>query len=204
MRQSAAFDSGKQYLGTVYAKALLGVTEAAGNTAAVLAEFDSLLTDVLDKLPDFDSILSSLRVPHGDKEQMLEKAFQGKMSVTLLNFIKVVSRHGRLDCLRVINRVLRQLVDELRGRVAVEIRTAEAVGPEVLELIAVKLRGTTGREVDLRTRIDPEMIGGIIVRVGDTVYDGSVRNQLQRMREETLETTLLQLRKGSDRFVVAG
>ncbi len=201
MRESSAFDSGKAYLGMVYAKALLGVSEAAGNTATVAGEFESLVNDVLNKLPSLDATLSSPRVPHPEKERILEMAFQGKMSATLLTFLKVVSRHGRLDCLRDIQQAWRQLVDSLHGRIAVEIRTAEPVAAELLQLVAARLRAVTGQEVDLKPRIDSDMLGGIIVRIGDTIYDGSVRNQLARMREETLDHTLQKLRQVGDRFV---
>jgi len=204
--QSVPFDSGKAYLGTVYAKALLGVTQNAGNTAEVVAEFDSLVADVLDRFPAFDATLSSLRVSPEGKLALLDKAFNNaqlssRMSVTLLNFLKVVMRHGRLDCLRAIHRALRQFHDALQGRVAVEIRTAHAVGKDELALIADKLRRTTGLDVSLLARVDPELLGGLVVRVGDTVYDGSVRNQLSRMREGAIDATLRTLRETAQRFV---
>jgi F-type H+-transporting ATPase subunit delta len=205
-QQSVPFDSGKAYLGTVYAKALLGVTQQAGNTAEVVAEFDSLVADVLDRLPLFDATISSLRVPAEEKLALLDKVFNNprlpaRMSLTLLNFLKVVMRHGRLDCLRAIHRALRQLYDALQGRVAVEIRTAHAVGADELALIADKLRRTTGLDVSLQSRVDPELLGGLVVRVGDTVYDGSVRNQLSRMREGAMDATLRKLRETGQQFV---
>ncbi len=202
-KKSNGFDAGQQYLGNVYAKALLGVTEQAGNTEQVVAEFDSFLADVLDQLPDFESLLKSPRVAHADKEKLLDRALGGKMSTELLNFIKVVSRHGRLDCLRMINRSMRRLVDELRGRIEVEITTAAVVEGEVLDKVRHRLASSLGKEVSLVTRVNPEILGGLLIRIGDKVYDGSVKNRLERMREETTSRSLENMRRNLDRLVVA-
>lgn len=81
--RSNGFDAGQQYLGNVYAKALLGVTEHAGNTEQVVDEFESFVKDVLDQLPDFEAMLRSPRVPHADKERLLDRALAGKMLTIL-------------------------------------------------------------------------------------------------------------------------
>lgn len=203
MRESSAFDSGKEYLGSVYAKALLGVTESAASTKVVMSEFDSLVHDLLDKVPSLESALSSPRIPHDDTSKLLDKMFAGKMNSDLLTFLKVVSRHGRLGCLRSIHRALQLQVNLLRGRLAVEVRTAEPIDADVMQMVAAKLRAVTGCDVEVKSRVDKEMLGGLIVRIGDTIYDGSVRNQLSRIREETLEVTLQKLRQAGNRFVAA-
>lgn len=202
-KRSDSFDSGKQHLGNVYAKALLGVTESAGQTEAVLGEFESLIVDVLDKMPSFEATLVSPRIPHDDKSKMLDKAFGQKMSVTLLNFLKVVSRHGRLDCLRTINKSAHHLFDEMKGRIVVHVRTAEALSADLEKSITEKLQQKLGKQVVLKSHIDPEVIGGLIVKVGDTVFDGSVANQLTRFRDEAYRHTTQQLRSSMDRFVAA-
>lgn len=201
--KSGGFDAGREYLATVYAKALLGVTQQANTTASSLEELESLVDDVFNKLPAFEATLVSLRVPLADKERMLDRAFSGKLSGSLLNFLKVLARHGRLDCLRSIRNAYKRLYNQIRGYVSVEITTAAPVENDVLPAIVAKLRATTGKEIDLHTRIDPEMLGGIMVRIGDTVYDGSVRHQLSQMREQALEQTVQKLRETADRFVVA-
>lgn len=197
-------DSQYQHLGDVYAKALLGVTEAAKNTEAVLDEFDSLVQDVLDRLPDFDGLLCSPRVSHAEKEALLDRAFGGRMSGPLLNFLKVVSRHGRLDCLRAMRRSFKRLIDELRGRVAVRVTTAHPLTAEEIALVGERLQARVGREVVLNSEVDPDVLGGIVVRIGDTVYDGSVRNQLERMRQDTMSQTLDKLRRDVDRVLISG
>lgn len=198
------FDSGQQYLGTVYAKALLGASQTAANTEIVLAELDSLIDDVFERLPKFEASLASPRVSHEEKVRMLDAAFAGKMSPQMLNFLKVVSEHGRLDCLRAMQRAARQQYNAEQGRVEVEIRTAEPLSASLYQQTCDSLRVALKTEIDASQKIDPELIGGMVVRVGDTVYDGSVADRLRRLRVETLENTSQEIRRSLDRFANAG
>lgn len=202
--QHESFDSEQQYLGKVYAKALLGAAEKTGDVEALLAELDSVVTDVLDKLPKFDAALASPRVPLNDRLAMLDRAFQSQMSVTLLNFLKVVARHGRFHCLRAIRRWAQQLRNDALGRVEVQVRTAAEISPALRETIAAQLTKSLGRDVVMQHVLDPALIGGLVVRVGDTVYDGSVANRLERLRKDTVEKTAAQIRASLERFTAAG
>ena len=100
-QHKTTLDTGKQQVGEVYATSLLKAAEQAGETTAVLAEFESLVEDVLNVNPRIESILGSPRIAHNEKVSIINKAFQGKVTKTFLNFLKVASKHGRLDCLRV-------------------------------------------------------------------------------------------------------
>src|SRR5918995_1685039 len=88
---------GSQNVAAVYAKAFLGATEAAGTTDAALAELDSLVRDVLDKLPRLDAIFSSALVSADQKIALIDKAIGAQASPLLRNFLKVLAKHGRLD-----------------------------------------------------------------------------------------------------------
>jgi F-type H+-transporting ATPase subunit delta len=202
IRHRTVFDSEQQRAGTTYARALLGASERAGVTETVMAEFASLVRDVLDKLPKWDAALTSPRIPYERKEQMLDRALRGKMHPLLLNFLKVVARRGRFDCLRAIGRALQDEYNLLRGRVEVDVCSAESLDSAAQSAIAERLRSVLGREVHLRLRVDPAIVAGLTIRVGDTVYDGSVVNQLARMREEILNHTNQQIRLNLDRFAV--
>lgn len=194
------FDSGHQQIGKVYATALLGVCEKSGNTDAVLSEFDALLTDVLGKLPRFNAVLVSLRVPVDEKIRILDGTFRDKMLPQLLTFLKVVARHGRLDALAAMNRAAHEMDNERRGRVEVQLQTAVEVDGELLDAIKSRLQQSLGREVLLRQRVNEQLIGGLVVRVGDTVYDGSVARQLLQMREGTLTKAAHSIRESLARF----
>jgi F-type H+-transporting ATPase subunit delta len=195
------FDTGQQYLGTVYAKALLG---AAGQTALprVLEEFDALI-ELLDQLPRLDAVLSSPRVPHPHKETVLDRAFAGKMSDVLLRFLKVVSRHGRLNCLRAIHQAAHKQYNESQDRVVVRVVTATELDAASQQQIATKLKAALKKDVIMKTRVDQRLIGGVVIRIGDTVYDGSLANRLVRLREETVHNTAQTIRDAIQRFTHA-
>ena len=200
-QQNLAFDSERQHLGSVYAKALLSAAESAGGVAPVLDEYDAVVHEVLDKLPKLESVLSSTRVGMSEKEALIDKAFPGA-SKTMLNFLKVVASHGRFDCIRVIHSAAHAMNDEAVGRVEVTLTTASEIDHALRDRVATKLAKVLGREVRVKSKIDPEILGGLVVRVGDTVYDGSLANQLQRVRRSAVEHAVHEIRQSLDRFVV--
>jgi len=199
--QNPTFDTSQQAVGVVYAKALLRAAEASGNTERVLEELDSLLNDILAKQPQFEATLSSPRIPHAEKERILNKAFQGRMCDELLNFLKVASRHGRLDCVRAVGAAARQLHNEAIGRHEVIVRTAEPLSDKDREQVTKQLETALQGQVILHEEVNPDLIGGIVIRIGDKVFDGSVANQLERLREVTLARTRQNMREATDRFV---
>jgi F-type H+-transporting ATPase subunit delta len=198
-----AIDSGRQHLGSVYAKALLGAADKAGQAEQVLAELESLVTDVLDKLPQLDEAFASPRLGAEEQSALIDRAFGGRMSITLIHFLKVVARHGRLDCLRAILRAAKTLYNELRGRVEITVQTAYPLSNPVRERIASKLTQMLGQQVVLDTEIKEDLLGGLVVRIGDTVYDGSLANRLLQMQEVTLEHTTQSIRESLERFAVS-
>jgi F-type H+-transporting ATPase subunit delta len=202
-KHATVLDPTQQQIGKVYAEALLGAAEKAGNVETVRDEFASLVADVLQRLPKLDAVLQSPRIEHEEKVTILDSAFKGRMSKELLNFLKVVSRHGRLELLRAIQRAFQKLYNERAGRVEVLVQTAEPLSEELRSLIANRLRASLGREPVLNVQIEPELIGGVVIRIGDTVYDGSVARQLVRLREETAARIGREIRHHSERFAIA-
>ena len=198
------FDSDQERLGTIYAKALLGATEKAGVSETVLAELDSLVQDVLRPLPKLEAALESPRIPYERKEQLLDRAFGGRMAPLLLNFLKILARRGRFDCLRAIQQASRDAFNEIRGRVVVYVRAAEPLDAAAQTLVTSRLRAMLHRDIDLRVSVDPDVVAGLVIRVGDTVYDGSVANQLARLRDEIIAKTNRRIRQDVQRFTAPG
>jgi F-type H+-transporting ATPase subunit delta len=202
-RKNDAHDAGRQHLGSVYAKALLGAAEKAGQAETVVAELESLVSDVLDKLPQLDEALQSPRLAHEERLPILERAFGGRMSATTLTFLKVLSKHGRLDCLRAIARAARQQLNTLQKRVEVIVETAHPLSNPLRDRIVGRLTELLGQQVMLTTAINEDLLGGLVVRVGDTVYDASLAARLKRMQEVTLDHTKQTLRESLSRFAVS-
>ncbi len=193
-------DVGQEKIGEIYARALFGATENAGQTVAVLDELDAIVSEVFAQFPKLETVLGSLLVSPEEKAVVLDRVFAAQISRLLLNFLKVVARHGRLDCLRAIRHQARILYEELRGNVRVRLTTATAVDAKQIDEIAAALAASLGQRPILETVVDPTLIGGAVLRIGDTVYDGSVANQLQSIRQQMIERSVHEIQSRRDRF----
>ena len=200
-KQTTVLDSEQKPIGEVYAASLLAASQQADCTADVLEEFESFISDVLNKLPQLDALLSSPRVAHSDKVVMLDKTLAGKASDLFLNFLKVVSQHGRLDCLRVIQASLTEQYSKDQGRLEVLVTTATRLDEPAVATLQAKLNGAFDAIVDLTLNVDSSLIGGTVIRIGDTVYDGSIANRLERIRTTVRENTIREIRLSTERFV---
>ena len=182
----------------VFAKALVG---AAGNDAdAIVAELDNFVAEVLVKTPIFSELLASGMVPPEEKAAVLDRVFAGRLSKTLMSFLKVLVEHGRGDSIRGVQRAAHDLLDTLHGRVRVRVTTAAPLDDAAAHRIADSIRRSLGQEPVIERRVDPAVIGGAVYRIGDTVYDGSVATQLQRMRTQLLNRSVHEIQSGRDRF----
>ena len=199
-KHETVFDTDQQQLGDVYAKAFVGFAQQAGNLDQLLGELEAVV-QAIREVPKLGSALESPRVGVEEKQGLLEKAFGGKVSNDVLNFLKIVISKGRANCLSAIGGSARRIFDELSGRVVATVTTAESVEDSVLQQIASKLSSSLGKEVDLRPEVDPAIIGGMVVRVGDTVYDGSVTNQLDQVRAKAVKRAADAIRGSIDKFI---
>lgn len=204
MAQSSSgrsFDSIRERLGAVYAKGLLGAAEGRQQTDRVLAELDSLVDDVLERLAQFELFLASPRVRLEDKLRVLDAAFAPRMTPLLLNFLKVVARHGRLDCLRQIRHSARRQYSVLLGRVEVTVKSAAPVDVPLRRHIEQRLVAALDQPVDVQWQVDPALLGGLQVRVGDTVFDGSLDSRLDTLQAEMRRRTTELIRDSLQRFL---
>ena len=199
-QQGVAFDSDRQQLGDVYARALLAAAISGESVEQVIEQARALCHDLLVSTPQIRKLLESPRISHKQKEDILDKAFKNQMDTTLLNFLKVLSRHGRMDCLFAIERSLRDQYNSMQNRVEVQLTSATPLDDETRSSITSQLSSSLDQQVELVVDVNPELIGGTIVRIGDTVYDGSVANRLARISQETLTRSTLEFQQAGDRF----
>ncbi|MCE5303132.1 MAG: ATP synthase F1 subunit delta [Planctomycetaceae bacterium] len=193
-------DVGVEHIAGVYAKALLDTVEKSGQTASALAEFDAIVADVLNPFPKLESVLASALISPDEKAAVLDRVLGGRVSPVMVHFLKVVARHGRLDCLRAIHREAHALDDERRRRIPVQLTTAAPISAAAVERIADSLRAKLGGEPIFQQQTDPALIGGAVLRVGDTVYDGSIANQLEILRQQMIEKSDHEIQSRRDRF----
>lgn len=201
-KQPTVFDSDQQQLGDVYARALLAFAEGAGNVDQLVDELGEV-AEAIDGVAGLRSALESPRVGVDSKIGLLDKAFAGKVEKGLLHFLKVVGNKGRFDCLGAIASSARTLRDEMAGRVQAVVTSASPMDSEAVGRITDQLSKTLGKDVSLQVLVDPEILGGIVVRVGDTVYDGSVVNQLSQVRARAVKRASDAIREKLDRFTTS-
>jgi len=105
-----------------------------------------------------------------------------QLSGMTVNFLKLLVDKKRIDVLRDIVFFYRQLMDESLKKVRVNLKTAFPLSSEMQDYITSSLEKVTGRKVEVSVEKDPCLLGGIVIGVGDTLYDGSIKNQLNNMR----------------------
>jgi F-type H+-transporting ATPase subunit delta len=165
---------------------------------------ESLVQDVFRLDPEFESLLASGAVGRPFKEDVLRKVFANRASELFFNFLLALNHHERLDLIRPILAAYRELRDQRAHRIRVLVRSAVPLPEDQRERLRQDLRQTFQLEPNLELQVDPELLGGLTVRVGDWLYDASVRTQLKTIRDQLLEKGSHAIQSGRDRFIAAG
>ncbi len=197
------FDAEREQLAKIYASALLAAAEAQGAAASVVEEAESLVADVLDPLPQLEETLTSHFLDHEDREQLLDNILESRASPIVLNLLKVLSLNERMEMVRPVVRQLRRLYDESQNRYAVTVRVASPASDSTITQIREAVSKAFGIVPELDVWIDPTILGGIVLRIGDTVYDGSVRTALEQTRTHMVERAVEAIESAPDRFLTA-
>jgi F-type H+-transporting ATPase subunit delta len=193
-------EPGAQRVAEVYAKALIAAAEKAGVTASALDELAAIDSEVLHKFPRLAGLFASGFISAEDKVKIVDRTFSERVSPLVLNFLRVLAEHERLELLRDIVRAARAHYDGMRGVLRVEVTTATPLTDELAAKIQQQLRGMFGGEPVLVPKIKPELIGGIVLRVGDAVYDGSVAARLADIRGRIINRSVHEIQSRRDRF----
>ena len=181
----SVFDDIAPELTRNYAEALLG---AAGDRAeAVVIELEEVEADILSAYPDFASLLASPTVPGPEKDRLLTATLGGRADETVLRFLRVLNRHGRLAILPAVIHQARATLDRRLNRKAVTVRSAVPLDEAQQAALRDRLAAMVHATPVITLEVDPSLIGGLVVQVGDAVYDASVRNRLERLRGRLTE-----------------
>jgi F-type H+-transporting ATPase subunit delta len=199
-RHATVLDDATRHVARVYAEALLNAAAKAGQDDDMLRELEALVGEVFARDPDFEVFLASAAIDRNRKAAVLRGAFEGRADELLVNFLMVLNEHDRLGALRAIAAVYRELYDRRSGRINVRVASAAPLTDEQQERLRRDLREQFHREPVLHARIDPDLLGGLVVQVGDWVWDASVRTQLDEIREQIIERSTHALQFGRNRF----
>lgn len=179
----------------------IGYLDAAGSEAAsAVEELNSFVSEVLGTQPVFDQLLCGTSLGQDDKLKLIERVVAGRASPLFGNFLRVLARHDRLSLLSGIRGLVESEFERRSGQQRVSVTSAAALSHATLESIRSALRTGLGREPIMDTRVDATLVGGLVVRVGDTVYDGSLKTQVKQLRARLRERCLNEIQRGRDRF----
>lgn len=142
-------------------------------------------SDLLGLYRNLKDLLVSPVFSPAERRTVLEDVLSRlKITGQAANFILLLSDQKRIDALDAVVETYRSFVDEAMGRVRVAIRVARALSPEFTAKLADSLQKMTGREVEMNIQEDPSLLGGVWVRIGDTIYDGTLKKQLRLLEAE--------------------
>jgi len=145
---------------------------------------------LLEENPRVRLFLETPRISDADRKAVIRRAFGGELPTNLVSFLLITIDKRRQRLLRDIARQYRALLDEHAGRAHVEVTVARPMDDATLEMLTRRLTLLLGKQAIPHLRVKPEILGGVVVRTGDTIYDGSVRRSLDGMRRQLLHAAL--------------
>ena len=166
-----------------YASALFDLARDEKQVDAVGRSLDSLAQALADSR-EFDLLVKSPLVNREEASKAFASiAQQASVDPITANFLGVLARNGRKGELPNVIRLFRRLAAENRGETTAEVVTARPLNDDQIAALKTKLRARAGREVAIETSIDPEILGGLIVKLGSQMIDSSIRTKLNRLAQ---------------------
>ncbi len=165
----------------VYADALFGAAKDAGKLDQIheqLGEF----ADALAESRDMQLFLFSPYFSSAEKLEGLEKALSGA-EPELVNFLELLIEKHRMPVIFRIRRQFDDLWKKENKRLDVTVTSAVELDPDVVEGIGKRIEEQTGQTIELESRVDPNVLGGLVLQVGNVVLDASIRNRLEKLRK---------------------
>ena len=172
-----------QMIARRYASALADVILERGEAKEVQHELQQW-EEVLQSNAALQEVFRNPTIALDQKRAVLSKLIdRARPRPTTTNFLKVLLQNQRLTEISEINQKLAEILDERAGMVAATVTTARPVPGDIQRNLEQRLTAVTQKKVRLNFQQDPDLIGGLVARIGSTVFDGSVRNQLQQIKE---------------------
>jgi F-type H+-transporting ATPase subunit delta len=169
-----------------YARAILDVGTDKGSSERLSGEISSL-ADTYSGSRDLAEALTNPVFPRAQRRAVLEAVLErAQVAPETRNFLLLLLDRERIDALPSIARELGIMLDEKMGRMKATLRSARPLSADQAQKIQELLERASGKKLVLERREDPSLLGGVVAQLGDVVYDGSVRTQLEQMRERIL------------------
>lgn len=165
----------------VYAETLYRTASRADAVDAVDESLRSF-AELLEARPDLNAFLEAPQIGATEKRALVRRAFEGALHPVVLRFLILVIDKHRETVLDEIVAAWSTLLDERAGRQSATVTTAVPIDDAMLEKVRRALEERTGKTIRLDPAVDPTLLGGVVIRAGDTVIDGSLRTRLKTLR----------------------
>ena len=166
-----------------YARALLAIGQEEGQTRRILTEVEQF-NKLVAETPLLREMVEAAQINRRDKKAALEATIApAGFSSATRNFLFLLVDKGRMNILSPIALELRRLLEQFEGIERVEVSVPMPLTDTQRDLLQSVLERQTAKTVVLEEKVDPDVLGGMVVKVGSTVYDGSARTQIQHIRE---------------------
>jgi F-type H+-transporting ATPase subunit delta len=173
---------------TRYARALLEVALRESDAQKVERDLTSFV-DAVNGSPDLKRALTSPRIPVATRRAVLDAVTkQIGMEAPPAKLLSLLADRGRLELFNELLVVYRERLLAHRGIVKGSVVSAAPLAADKVSALERSLSAATGKQVQLETGVDPSLVGGVVARIGSTVYDGSIRTQLRRIKQQLIET----------------
>jgi F-type H+-transporting ATPase subunit delta len=177
----------KPAAGKRYAKALFALAREEGRVDDVRREIQTLV-DLFTSIPELGSVVYRPLHPLAERRAaILSVARQAGTSETVTRFMALLLDHHRMDVFPTVRDELERLANEAAGRVQAEVTAAAELPPDQLDRLRRALAARTQSDVQLDVRIDPSILGGVVAKIGDVVFDSSIRTQIAQMRANLMK-----------------
>ena len=192
-------DPSAKAVARVYVTAFLDAV-GSGKESELLDEFTSFHDDVLAKNAQFEHLLTSEMTSLDEKLGLIDRVVKPRASAVFTNFLNVLAKHGRLELLPLILAESWAEHERRAGKRRVQIKSAVQLSDEQLNRIKNRLQDALSSEPILMPTVDEELLGGLVIQVGDTVYDGSLKTRLRVLQQRLRERYLNEIQSGRDRL----
>jgi F-type H+-transporting ATPase subunit delta len=200
---SQAVDISVERVARVYAQAILEAADKKNCRGEVIEELEAFVRDVLPRVPRAIEVFDSPKVPVEQKQAMIERMAAGKMLPTTVHALHVLARHGRLGIVAQVAAAARLLADELAGLQQATITTATPLSEDQQRHLVGEVEQAVGARLTAAFTVDPDLIGGLVVKIGDTVYDRSIATGLARLGGNLHRRTIHEIQYGRDRLTAS-
>ena len=193
-------DIGAARLAKVYAQAIVDAADRHQCQAEVLEEFTQIVEDVLPRVDNIASVFESPRISTSDKSALVRDTFSEKVLPITLNALLVLADHGRLGLLPELVVALRRELDRQAGKREAVLTTAHPITSDEQTAILKSVEGSLGESLTAHFSVNPDLLGGLVVRIEDTVYDHSVSTSLVSLADRLKQRSINEIQHRRDRL----